>query len=198
MAVRVLNPSVVSAVFPALLSLLTLALLLLLCVIRKKRRMEGTYRPSAEEKKQSRTGGPEKPGLRLPLPKEERLIWEKGRFRNPSPLVSLLLCTGIVCVLLFAPKMLKSCPLFGQSEMFLWERMVCSPLSSSNKTFHSVTRTWAEAYFVFVWKSVYIFFAVVFLLFISEKYFYSSYMKEIDFWGSSGMYMWCTRCPMIK
>ncbi|KAF6739069.1 hypothetical protein FQA47_001422 [Oryzias melastigma] len=50
-------------------SVLTLTLLLLLCIIRKKRKMEGTYQPSAEEKKQSR---PERPGL--PLPKEERLI----------------------------------------------------------------------------------------------------------------------------
>lgn len=58
----------------AALSLLTLVLLLLLCLIKKKRRMEGTYQPSAEERKQTRAAGPEKPGLRLPLPKEERLI----------------------------------------------------------------------------------------------------------------------------
>uniref|UniRef100_A0A3B4TGT1 Crumbs homolog 3b n=1 Tax=Seriola dumerili TaxID=41447 RepID=A0A3B4TGT1_SERDU len=51
-----------------------LSLLLLLCVIRKKRRMEGTYRPSAEERKQTGAAGSEKPGLPLPLPKEERLI----------------------------------------------------------------------------------------------------------------------------
>uniref|UniRef100_A0A3B3XPM3 Uncharacterized protein n=1 Tax=Poecilia mexicana TaxID=48701 RepID=A0A3B3XPM3_9TELE len=57
-----------------LFSLLTLVLLLLLCVIRKKRRMEGKYRPSAEEKKQSRATAPERPRLPLPLPKEERLI----------------------------------------------------------------------------------------------------------------------------
>uniref|UniRef100_A0A3Q3IH00 Crumbs homolog 3b n=1 Tax=Monopterus albus TaxID=43700 RepID=A0A3Q3IH00_MONAL len=56
------------------LSLISLSLLLLLCVIRKKRRMEGTYRPSAEERKQTGAAGPEKPGLPLPLPKEERLI----------------------------------------------------------------------------------------------------------------------------
>uniref|UniRef100_A0A3B4F604 Crumbs homolog 3b n=1 Tax=Pundamilia nyererei TaxID=303518 RepID=A0A3B4F604_9CICH len=56
------------------LSLLSLTTLLLLCVIRKKRSMEGTYKPSAVEKKQSRSAGCEKPGLPLPLPKEERLI----------------------------------------------------------------------------------------------------------------------------
>lgn len=56
------------------LSLISLTVLLLLCVIRKKRRMEGTYRPSAEERKQTRTAGCEKPRLPLPLPKEERLI----------------------------------------------------------------------------------------------------------------------------
>ncbi|KAF1394910.1 hypothetical protein PFLUV_G00006030 [Perca fluviatilis] len=41
---------------------------------RKKRRMEGTYMPSAEERKQTASAGSEKPGLPLPLPKEERLI----------------------------------------------------------------------------------------------------------------------------
>lgn len=61
----------VSALAGAALSLLGATLLLLLCLIKKKRRMEGTYRPSAEERKQT---GAEKPGLPLPLPKEERLI----------------------------------------------------------------------------------------------------------------------------
>ncbi|XP_059200107.1 uncharacterized protein LOC131979983, partial [Centropristis striata] len=67
---QVLIPPAVSV----LVSLLSLTLLLLLCVIRKKRSMEGTYRPSAEENKQTRSAAPEKPGLPLPLPKEERLI----------------------------------------------------------------------------------------------------------------------------
>ncbi|KAM7010031.1 protein crumbs homolog 3b isoform 1-T1 [Tautogolabrus adspersus] len=74
MAIQVLVPSVGSVLVPTVLSLLSLALLLLLCVIRKKRRMEGLYRPSAEEKKQTGAAGSEKPGLPLPLPKEERLI----------------------------------------------------------------------------------------------------------------------------
>uniref|UniRef100_A0A672ZRJ0 Crumbs homolog 3b n=1 Tax=Sphaeramia orbicularis TaxID=375764 RepID=A0A672ZRJ0_9TELE len=74
MVMQVTFPPAAPALVCAVLSLLSLALLLLLCVIRKKRRMEGTYRPSAEEKKQTRAGGPEKPGLPLPLPKEERLI----------------------------------------------------------------------------------------------------------------------------
>ncbi|TDH15926.1 hypothetical protein EPR50_G00014380 [Perca flavescens] len=69
MAMQVLIPPALSV-----LSLLSLALLLLLCVIRKKRRMEGTYMPSAEERKQTGSAGSEKPGLPLPLPKEERLI----------------------------------------------------------------------------------------------------------------------------
>uniref|UniRef100_A0A3Q2D7Y1 Crumbs homolog 3b n=1 Tax=Cyprinodon variegatus TaxID=28743 RepID=A0A3Q2D7Y1_CYPVA len=67
-------PPAMSASVFSLFSLLTLSLLLLLCVIRKKRRMEGKYRPSAEEKKQSRATVPERPSLPLPLPKEERLI----------------------------------------------------------------------------------------------------------------------------
>uniref|UniRef100_A0A3Q3FDZ0 Crumbs homolog 3b n=2 Tax=Labrus bergylta TaxID=56723 RepID=A0A3Q3FDZ0_9LABR len=74
MVIQVLVPSVESVLVPIVLSLLSLALLLLLCVIRKKRRMEGMYRPSAEEKKQTGAAGSEKPGLPLPLPKEERLI----------------------------------------------------------------------------------------------------------------------------
>jgi len=74
MATQVLIPPTVSVFVSTVLSLLSLALLLLLCVIRKKRRLEGTYRPSAEEKKQVGSAGSEKPGLQLPLPKEERLI----------------------------------------------------------------------------------------------------------------------------
>lgn len=73
MAVLMLTPTSLPAL-ACLLSLLGLSLLLLLCVIRKKRRMEGTYQPSAEERKQTGAGGSEKPGLPLPLPKEERLI----------------------------------------------------------------------------------------------------------------------------
>lgn len=71
---QVLVSPVVSVSACAVLSLLTLTLLLVLCLIKKKRRMEGTYRPSAEERKQTGTAGSEKPGLPLPLPKEERLI----------------------------------------------------------------------------------------------------------------------------
>ncbi|GLD60860.1 protein crumbs homolog 3b isoform X1 [Lates japonicus] len=74
MATQLLIPPTVSAFVSTVLSLLSLTLLLLLCVIRKKRRMEGTYRPSAEEKKQTGAAGSERPGLPLPLPKEERLI----------------------------------------------------------------------------------------------------------------------------
>lgn len=74
MAELMLAPTPLPAL-ACLLSLLGLCLLLLLCVIRKKRRMEGTYRPSSEERKQTRAAGSEKPGLPLPLPKEERLIW---------------------------------------------------------------------------------------------------------------------------
>uniref|UniRef100_A0A674AI19 Crumbs homolog 3b n=1 Tax=Salmo trutta TaxID=8032 RepID=A0A674AI19_SALTR len=61
-----------SVFVPGLALLLCLALALMGCVIRKKRRMEGMYRPSAEESKQTRPRGAERPGL--PLPKEERLI----------------------------------------------------------------------------------------------------------------------------
>ncbi|KAA8595107.1 hypothetical protein FQN60_012242 [Etheostoma spectabile] len=67
MAMQVVIPPAVSVFLSAVLSLLSLALLLVLCVIRKKRRMEGTYRPSAEEKKQTRSAGSEKPGLPLPF-----------------------------------------------------------------------------------------------------------------------------------
>ncbi|CAL8332641.1 unnamed protein product [Merluccius merluccius] len=55
-------------------SLLSLALVMIMCMLRKKRRLEGTYRPSAEERRQAGAPGSEKPGLPLPLPKEERLI----------------------------------------------------------------------------------------------------------------------------
>ncbi|XP_034044303.1 protein crumbs homolog 3b [Thalassophryne amazonica] len=74
MVTQMLFSTKVSAFAPTLLLLFSLTLLLLMCVIRKKRQMEGVYRPSAEEKKQASTAGSEKPGLPLPLPKEERLI----------------------------------------------------------------------------------------------------------------------------
>ncbi|KAK2815853.1 hypothetical protein Q5P01_026320 [Channa striata] len=74
MVMQMLIPHTVSGFVSTVLSLLSLTLLVLLCVIRKKRRMEGTYRPSAEERKQTGAAGSEKPGLPLPLPKEERLI----------------------------------------------------------------------------------------------------------------------------
>ncbi|TWW58672.1 hypothetical protein D4764_06G0002020 [Takifugu flavidus] len=74
MATQAWTSPTLPAFASAVLSLLTLVLLLLLCLIKKKRRMEGTYRPSAEERKQTRAAGPEKPRLPLPLPKEERLI----------------------------------------------------------------------------------------------------------------------------
>ncbi|XP_073327969.1 protein crumbs homolog 3b [Pagrus major] len=74
MAMQAFVPPAVSVFVSTVLSLLSLTLLLLLCLIRKKRRMEGTYRPSAEETKQTGAAGSEKPGLPLPLPKEERLI----------------------------------------------------------------------------------------------------------------------------
>uniref|UniRef100_A0A9J7XVM6 Crumbs homolog 3b n=2 Tax=Cyprinus carpio TaxID=7962 RepID=A0A9J7XVM6_CYPCA len=56
------------------LFLLALALVLFSCVLRKKRQMEGSYQPSSEERKQAKNHGAERPGLALPLPKEERLI----------------------------------------------------------------------------------------------------------------------------
>ncbi|CAJ1053158.1 hypothetical protein D9C73_003098 [Xyrichtys novacula] len=74
MATQMFIPHTVSVFVSTVLSLLSLTLLLLLCLIKKKRQMEGTYRPSAEEKKQTTGAGSEKPGLPLPLPKEERLI----------------------------------------------------------------------------------------------------------------------------
>uniref|UniRef100_A0AAY4A0F4 Uncharacterized protein n=1 Tax=Denticeps clupeoides TaxID=299321 RepID=A0AAY4A0F4_9TELE len=46
----------------------------LTCVVRRRRRTEGSYQPSHEEQKQARRHGVERPGLELPLPKEERLI----------------------------------------------------------------------------------------------------------------------------
>lgn len=74
-AMQALLPSSVCALLSTVLSLLSLSLLLLLCVIKKKRKMEGKYRPRKEEHKQTGAACPEKPGLPLPLPKEERLIW---------------------------------------------------------------------------------------------------------------------------
>ncbi|KAG7240760.1 hypothetical protein INR49_026532 [Caranx melampygus] len=85
MALQMLSPPTVSAFVSTVLSVLSLTLLLLLCVIRKKRRMEGTYKPSAEEKKQTGAAGSEKPGLPLPLPKEEHLFEPgSGRLFDPS------------------------------------------------------------------------------------------------------------------
>uniref|UniRef100_A0A3Q2YU01 Crumbs homolog 3b n=1 Tax=Hippocampus comes TaxID=109280 RepID=A0A3Q2YU01_HIPCM len=72
MTMRAFFPLTVSALFSTVVLFLGLTLLLLLCVIKK--RMEGTYRPSAEERKPSAAGGSEKNGLPFPLPKEERLI----------------------------------------------------------------------------------------------------------------------------
>lgn len=64
----------VSGLFLPVFFLLTLALVLFSCVLRKRRQMEGSYQPSAEECKQAKNNGAERPGLTLPLPKEERLI----------------------------------------------------------------------------------------------------------------------------
>lgn len=64
-----------SGLFLPVLFLLALALVLFSCVLRKRRQMEGSYQPSAEECKQAKNHGAERPGLALPLPKEERLIW---------------------------------------------------------------------------------------------------------------------------
>lgn len=58
----------------ALFMLIALGTALMACVLRRKRKTEGTYQPSAEEQKQANSQGSEKPGLPLPLPKEERLI----------------------------------------------------------------------------------------------------------------------------
>ncbi|KAK7165646.1 hypothetical protein R3I93_005651 [Phoxinus phoxinus] len=65
----------VSGLFMPVLFLLALAVVLFSCVLRKRRQVEGSYQPSAEEQKQqAKNNGVEKPGLALPLPKEERLI----------------------------------------------------------------------------------------------------------------------------
>ncbi|KAB5523714.1 hypothetical protein PHYPO_G00155680 [Pangasianodon hypophthalmus] len=58
----------------AFFTLFALATVLMACVLCRKRKTEGTYRPSAEEEKQAESQESEKPGLPLPLPKEERLI----------------------------------------------------------------------------------------------------------------------------
>lgn len=55
-------------------TVIAMAMVLMACMLRRKRKTEGTYRPSAEEQKQAESQGSEKPGLPLPLPKEERLI----------------------------------------------------------------------------------------------------------------------------
>ncbi|GAA6087282.1 protein crumbs homolog 3b [Tachysurus ichikawai] len=58
----------------ACFSLVAMPTVLMVCLLCRKRWTEGTYRPSAEEQKQSESQESEKPGLPLPLPKEERLI----------------------------------------------------------------------------------------------------------------------------
>lgn len=69
------GPNIAAIVAPTVvLGVLAIALavlLWLLCVVKKKRQTEGTYRPSAEEQSGSR--GVEMPDA-LKLPKEERLI----------------------------------------------------------------------------------------------------------------------------
>ncbi|XP_071385883.1 protein crumbs homolog 3a [Centroberyx affinis] len=69
------GPNIAAIVAPTVtLGVLAIALAVLawlLCVVKKKRQTEGTYRPSAEE--QSGTRGVETPDA-LKLPKEERLI----------------------------------------------------------------------------------------------------------------------------
>ena len=62
---------VVPAVLLSVLAIALAVLFWLLCVVKKKRQTEGTYRPSAEEQSGSR--GVEMPDA-LKLPKEERLI----------------------------------------------------------------------------------------------------------------------------
>lgn len=64
----------VLGLFMPVLFLLALAVVLFSCVLRKRRQVEGSYQPSAEEQKQAKNNRAEKPGLALPLPKEERLI----------------------------------------------------------------------------------------------------------------------------
>ncbi|XP_063044281.1 protein crumbs homolog 3b [Engraulis encrasicolus] len=69
--------------FPLALLLVTV-LGLLVCAFPRRRRQEGSYQPSHEEKKQAHRQhkqqqqqhphSAERPGLTLPLPKEERLI----------------------------------------------------------------------------------------------------------------------------
>lgn len=66
--------SVSGPLLASLVALLVLVVVVFSCVFRKRRQMEGSYQPSAEEQKQARNQRPEKPGLALPLPKEERLI----------------------------------------------------------------------------------------------------------------------------
>ncbi|XP_028310768.1 protein crumbs homolog 3a [Gouania willdenowi] len=55
----------------SVLAIVSVVLVWLFCVVKKKRQTEGTYRPSAEE--QSGTHGVAAPDA-LKLPKEERLI----------------------------------------------------------------------------------------------------------------------------
>lgn len=71
----IMSSASVLGLFMPVLFLLALAVVLFSCVLRKRRQVEGSYQPSAEEQKQAKNNRAEKPGLALPLPKEERLIW---------------------------------------------------------------------------------------------------------------------------
>ncbi len=65
----IVAPTVILGVLAIVLAVLAW----LLCVVKKKRQTEGTYRPSAEE--QSGASSVATPDA-LKLPKEERLIWD--------------------------------------------------------------------------------------------------------------------------
>uniref|UniRef100_A0A3B4DWX5 Crumbs homolog 3b n=1 Tax=Pygocentrus nattereri TaxID=42514 RepID=A0A3B4DWX5_PYGNA len=72
--VKILQEVNVSALLVSVLWLVALVMLVMSCILHKRRQTEGTYQPSAEERKQAESGKPERPALTLPLPKEERLI----------------------------------------------------------------------------------------------------------------------------
>ncbi|XP_036408113.1 protein crumbs homolog 3a isoform X2 [Megalops cyprinoides] len=69
------GPNIAAIVAPSvilgLLAVVSVVLVVLFCVIRKKRQTEGTYRPSSEEQTGARSV---QPPDALKLPKEERLI----------------------------------------------------------------------------------------------------------------------------
>lgn len=71
------GPNIAAIVAPTVtlgvLAIVLAVLAWLLCVVKKRRQTEGTYRPSAEE--QSGAHGVAAPDA-LKLPKEERLIWD--------------------------------------------------------------------------------------------------------------------------